>query len=248
MFVLSESDVLVLRDIIAKYRAGNLGRPKLATPGIPPRSNVLFGVPDATITGTTGQVTDPGSGTLSVYNFTSTGGTSDTGQDITAYNLRSTDATTDHYAICSRDYQSGNWVIAPIPSLIPNPCSDCSVTPNTINATISGFGDSACTNCSAVDGTYALDHSTNPATPCLWFKEFDVSLGACGTKTMALELTSAFGVWTMNLKEGSIGGVIRVTWASGIISTPMDCTANRTLTLQSDVWADCDTAANATIN
>ena len=76
------------------------------------RSDVIFGVVDATVTGTTGAVTDPGSGTLSVYKFTSTGGTSDTGRDETVYNMTTIDATTSEWSVCMRDYQSGLFMLA----------------------------------------------------------------------------------------------------------------------------------------
>jgi len=75
------------------------------------RSDVIFGVVDATVTGTTGAVTDPGSGTLSVYKFTSTGGTSDTGRNETVYNMTAINATTDEWFVCLRDYQSGLFML-----------------------------------------------------------------------------------------------------------------------------------------
>jgi len=78
--------------------------------------NVIFGVADASIAGTTAALADPASGTLNVYKFTSTGattdqaGTVDTTRDETVYNLSTVARTTDEFTVAVRDYESGKWM------------------------------------------------------------------------------------------------------------------------------------------
>lgn len=113
LYGLSGGDVQTLREIVAAYRAGALGRPTY--PGRTPlaeRSNVIFGVADAAIAGTSAALADPGSGTLNVYKLSSTGGTTDSGRDETVYNLDTVSRTTDEYTVCVRDYESGKWLTA----------------------------------------------------------------------------------------------------------------------------------------
>lgn len=111
-FALSQTDVDTLRELVAAYRAGELGRPMPRRFDVPGRVNILFGVVDATVTGTTGAVTNPVSGTLSVYKFTSTGGTTDTGRNETVYNVSAVSATTAEWSVAIRDYESGNFILA----------------------------------------------------------------------------------------------------------------------------------------
>jgi hypothetical protein len=117
LYGLTGGDVQTLREIVAAYRAGSLGRPTY--PGRTPlgeRSNVIFGVADAAIAGTSDDLSDPYCGTLNVYKFTSTGattdqaGTTDSGRDETVYNLSTVSRTTDEYTTCVRDYESGKWI------------------------------------------------------------------------------------------------------------------------------------------
>ena len=112
LYALSESDVSVLRDLVSAYRSGLLGKPNASRRITEQRQEIIFGVVDATITGTTGAATDPGSGTMSVFNFTSTGGTTDTGDNETVYNMSASSATTDEWQVCIRDFQSSNWMLA----------------------------------------------------------------------------------------------------------------------------------------
>jgi hypothetical protein len=112
VYALSEGDVGVLRELVAAYRSGLLTRPNPSGRYLEQRSEIMFGIVDATITGTTGSATTPGSGTLSVFNFTSTGGTTDSGNNETVYNASATDATTAEWTVCVRDFQSGNWIIS----------------------------------------------------------------------------------------------------------------------------------------
>lgn len=80
--------------------------------------DVIFGVADAAIAGTSAALGDPYCGTLSVYKFTSTGGTTDqagttdSGRNETVYNLDTVSRTTDEYTVCVRDYKSGKWLTA----------------------------------------------------------------------------------------------------------------------------------------
>ena len=111
LFALSEEDVNTLREVVRAWRAGDLGRPMPKGRQVQGRPDIVFGVVDATVTGTTGAVTTPASGTLSVYGFTSTGGTTDTGRNETVYNLSGTSATTDEWYCAVRDYKSGKFLL-----------------------------------------------------------------------------------------------------------------------------------------
>lgn len=109
-YYLSRADVDVLRQIVAAYKRGDLGRPlQNARRALPERSGVLFGVVDSAVNGTSGALTDPPSGTLNVYKFTSTGGTTDSGYDETVYNLSTVSRTTDEFTIAVRDFESGKF-------------------------------------------------------------------------------------------------------------------------------------------
>jgi hypothetical protein len=111
VYGLSEDDVRLLRAMARDYRAGWLGRPLAKGSRSPAqRSSVIFGVADSGIAGTTGTLTDPGSGTLSIHNFTSTGGTTDSGLDETVYNVSTVTRTTDEFTVCVRDYESGRFL------------------------------------------------------------------------------------------------------------------------------------------
>ena len=72
--------------------------------------NVIFGVADASIAGTSAALADPASGTLNVYKFNSTGGTTDTSRDETVHNLSTVARTTSEYTVAVRDYESGRWM------------------------------------------------------------------------------------------------------------------------------------------
>lgn len=109
-YVLSKSDVDILRRIVDAFQRGNLTLKSEGLPPLTPRSDVVFGVADASIAGTTGTLTTPGSGTLNVYKFTSTGGTTVTTRDETVYNLSTVARTTDEFTIAVRDFQSGRWM------------------------------------------------------------------------------------------------------------------------------------------
>jgi len=180
IYGLSPADANLLQDMAARFRAGELGRPLPEQSQFMERANFAIGRPDATVTGTTGTLTDPGSGTVSMHRFTSTGGTCDTGQNVTAYNLATIDATTDMYVVMARDYATGNWLIIPMrgeesPGYVV--CSRCAGTGN--NATkymtvvLEDFinGDD-CSVCENYNGTWVLTNdSTASGDPCKWVGE-----------------------------------------------------------------------------
>jgi len=111
-YVLSKSDVDVLRQVVAAWRNGTLGRP-LQSPHrpLPARTSVIFGVPDASIEGTSDTLSEPHSGTLNVYTLTSTGGTTDSGRDETVFNLSTVARTTGEFVSAVRDDASGQWLM-----------------------------------------------------------------------------------------------------------------------------------------
>lgn len=111
LYGLTKADVAVLRQVVASWRNGTLTPPN--TQGRRPlaeRDSVLFGVVDAAVSGTTGTLTTPGSGTLNVYKFTSTGGTTVTTRDETIHNLSTVSRTTEEFTVAVRDYESGRWM------------------------------------------------------------------------------------------------------------------------------------------
>ena len=110
-YFLTGDDVTTLRTMVAAWRRGEFRREAgEGLPSLAERPDVLFGVADASIAGTTGTLTKPGSGTLNVYKFTSTGGTSVTTRDETVHNLSTVARTTSEYTVAVRDYQSGRWM------------------------------------------------------------------------------------------------------------------------------------------
>jgi len=73
------------------------------------RDDCLFGRADDTISGST--TSTPGSGTVSLWKFTSTGGTTDTGDNVTAHNMTDRDIRTQGWVILHRDWRSNRWMI-----------------------------------------------------------------------------------------------------------------------------------------
>jgi hypothetical protein len=71
----------------------------------------IFGALTSAITGTTGLLANPKTGTLEVYSLTSTGGTTNTGRTQTVYHFSMVDATTDRWVGATKDMESGNWVL-----------------------------------------------------------------------------------------------------------------------------------------
>lgn len=108
LYALNSDDVAVLRQVVQAWRAGDLGRPlQQSRRPLPERCNVVFGKADS---GIPALGTDPGSGTLSLHHFTSTGGTTDSGLDETAYNVSSVARTSDEFTVAVRDYHSGHYM------------------------------------------------------------------------------------------------------------------------------------------
>ena len=113
LYALSEADYGILKEVVSAWRNGELGRPTQTRRNPGPRSDVVFGFVDATVAGTTGVATKPVSGTLSVYGFTSTGGTTDAGFDETVYNATPVSLTTGQWVVGVRDFKSGNFFALP---------------------------------------------------------------------------------------------------------------------------------------
>lgn len=110
-YYLNEDDVRILRRMADAFRRGeNVEQKGEGLPPLPHRPDVIFGVADAPIAGTTGTLTTPGSGTLSVYKFTSTGGTTDTTYNTTVHNMSTVARTTDEFTVAIREFRSGRWM------------------------------------------------------------------------------------------------------------------------------------------
>jgi len=108
LYALNLADVQTLRELVAAYRRGDLGRPQERGNAVPlVRGDVVFGIADAAISAA---ATTPVSGTLNVYKMSSTGGVSDSGRNETVYNLSSVSRTTDEYTVGVRDYYSGKYL------------------------------------------------------------------------------------------------------------------------------------------
>lgn len=113
LYALSEDDVKVLREVVAAWKNGTLNRPlQHSRRSLSVRRDIIFGVPDAAINGTSDALSDPPSGTLNVYEMTSAGATTDSGQDETIYNPSSVARTTGEYVVAVRDYKSGLFMAA----------------------------------------------------------------------------------------------------------------------------------------
>ena len=112
VFGFSARDVERLRGMLAAFESGQLGGGSGRRSGHPliPRQS-LFGKCDAAINGTTDGNSAPGSGTFSVYMITSTGGTLDTGENVTAYNLSGQAASTGLWQQCKWDATSQRWLL-----------------------------------------------------------------------------------------------------------------------------------------
>lgn len=107
-YILSADDVAILREVVSAYRRGGLIRPLQATGRtLPPRRDIIFGVAEAAVEGTSDALSDPHAGTLNVYELTTAGGTTDSGQNEEFWNMSSVARTTSEYTVCVRDYKSG---------------------------------------------------------------------------------------------------------------------------------------------
>jgi hypothetical protein len=259
IYGLSEEDVNELRQVVAFYRSRLLVRPNSGVPIIL-RDSFTLGIPDATINGTTGDATQPNSGTVSVHIFTSTGGTSDSGSDITAYNMSSTSATTAQFVVCARDYQSGNWLIIPT-STAATPCPTyCAsgTTPKSVKLILSGVVGNVCdaTNCGNLwNATHILPQLSGQ--PCN-FQTTGGGATGCGdiqfTKTAQITDLSP-GVnygWRISLSEtvtatcSDTAAILE--WDSGG-TTAFNCSTQRTLTyINQGINTCCDfSSATGTI-
>ena len=264
-YVLSPGDAQLIRDMAESFRAGDLGRPRPFFRRRLARSNFAFGIADATITGTTGAATKPHSGTVSLHTFTSTYGTSDSGLDVTAYNLSPVSATTGEFVCLARDFKSGQWVIVPTRKITVYECSNCTTgtTPAaTVVVTFSGVTNTVCSaaQCAAgYAGSFVCAQQGTTGLAACYFEYAYVP----GTATCAdmLKRVTAFAddgfpggnyrwrVVTEFGATGTCGERCTFTWDSGGTS-PFDCSVARTLTFtsaQPDTFC-CDmTSATATV-
>ena len=112
IYGLSEADVSLLREMARAFRAGELGRP-LAKPTRRPlrQEECIFGTLDGAIAATTAFTGPLKSGTMSVYSFTSTGGTSDTGLSETVYNAAKTQCITNVWTVAKRISRATRYIV-----------------------------------------------------------------------------------------------------------------------------------------
>lgn len=108
---LNESQCARIAAMLAAYERGELrGSPPV--PSRPPEfCRVEFGKPDATILGVTGLGAQPVGGLVSIYTMSTTGNCTDTGHNITAYNLSTVDVTASHWVHIHRQERSGKYLI-----------------------------------------------------------------------------------------------------------------------------------------
>jgi len=110
LYALTDDDVARLRAMLADWEQ----RPRREAPVVSPNERVRaypdveFGKADAVIAGTT--TVTPNSGTVSVWDFTSTGGTTDTGYNVTAYNVTPRDINTEGFVQLQFHPRSGKWL------------------------------------------------------------------------------------------------------------------------------------------
>jgi hypothetical protein len=110
-YVLKLNDVNRIRRMLAWFEGTPQGAERRdgGTPSISNRRTIELAKADSTIAGTT--TVTPGSGTCSIYTFTSTGGTSDTGLNVTAYNLSKDSIASGRWLHLIRHHRSGRWLI-----------------------------------------------------------------------------------------------------------------------------------------
>lgn len=112
LFGLPQSEVDLLRDMAAAYLAGELGPPYRGKTRRPMRSaDVIFGFLQDSITATTGVDGAPNSGTLVLYEFTSTGGTTATTETETVYHFAPVAATTDRWSFAQRESRTAQYIL-----------------------------------------------------------------------------------------------------------------------------------------
>lgn len=111
LYALTPGDVNRLRELLRWFERTPKGNThqQITRPSLGPRSIVELGQADSTIAGTT--TGTPGSGTVSVYGFTSTGGTTDTGINVTAYNFSKDSVASGRWLHLVRHHRSGRWLV-----------------------------------------------------------------------------------------------------------------------------------------
>lgn len=112
LYGLSLSDVLELRKLLQSFRAGELGAPASRDTRRPLRpEDTIIGTLDgaaAALSSLTGALT---SATMSVYSFSSTGGTSDSGRNETVWNASKMQAVTGRWTVARRISTNARYVI-----------------------------------------------------------------------------------------------------------------------------------------
>lgn len=111
IYGLTETDVERLRAMLLDFERGPKRYAPWQTqqPSIRAYPDTEFGRADALIAGST--TTTPGKGVVSIWDFTSTGGTTDTTINVTAYNMTDRDVTTAYYCQLQLHPRSGRWMI-----------------------------------------------------------------------------------------------------------------------------------------
>lgn len=115
----NDRDIERIKRLLAAYESGELtSRPRLDSQYQPPRQSVRFGKLEASVTAATTSGA-PGSGQVSLYEISSTGGATDTTIDSTCYNISPVPvSSTSHYVLLHRDHASGRLIIDPPPHVV----------------------------------------------------------------------------------------------------------------------------------
>ncbi len=107
----SQNDVDRIRVMLDVFEGGGTRRDRRGTRTWPTPSQKVFGRLSGQVAAATTLTGAPTTGTLQIYKFTSTGGTSDTGDTIGVYNFSVTAVTTDRWVMASCEVYSAKWLI-----------------------------------------------------------------------------------------------------------------------------------------
>lgn len=112
IFGFTQMQIARLKRIIEAVEDSDLTRPNQSGRGRPRgRNTCVFGYLESAITGLAALNSAPTTGVLSVYSFTSTGGTTDTGDDVGVYHFATVSATTDRWTMAQWDHRSSKWLL-----------------------------------------------------------------------------------------------------------------------------------------
>ena len=112
LYALSLEQIQRVAAMLSAFEAGELGRPQ--QPGRQPLGEgpkTIFGTLDGAAAATTALTGGLKSATLSVYSFTTTGGTTDTGHNETVWNAAKMQADTGRWTIAQRISANQRYVI-----------------------------------------------------------------------------------------------------------------------------------------